>query len=308
MAAVFLWKKELIIQSFEEMRTMSVFALVLCLLLCLLYQLGEGAAAAILADIPLINGIACALFNSFYNLATAGTGAGVAQIYYLSKCSVSTERAAGTTIIQYALHKTASTILGIIAFLLLLAMGEHQMRAYAFLAASLSALSLAVSAVLILLCVSKPIGYLCVRAVKIILKNKPNLERKAGRAIIDFIRNGRQLAGERKKIIAVLFIDMEKLLMYYFIPAVVIGSKMQCNWAVITATMAVVVMMGSVMGAPAGVGTLEYIFSLFFASQYGAVAATAIILYRMYSLLVPFVLGIPVVLKDRRGHSPSGKI
>jgi uncharacterized membrane protein YbhN (UPF0104 family) len=67
-----------------------------------------------------------------------------------------------------------------------------------------------------------------------------------------------------------------------------------------TLLMAVANMIGTVMIAPAGAGTLEFVVSLLFAPLFGVTAATVVILYRFYSMVVPFLIGSIVFATDGR--------
>jgi uncharacterized membrane protein YbhN (UPF0104 family) len=64
--------------------------------------------------------------------------------------------------------------------------------------------------------------------------------------------------------------------------------------------MATANMIGTVMVAPAGAGTLEFVVALLFAPLFGATSATVAIMYRFYSMVVPFLFGAFVFAADKK--------
>jgi uncharacterized membrane protein YbhN (UPF0104 family) len=64
--------------------------------------------------------------------------------------------------------------------------------------------------------------------------------------------------------------------------------------------MTVANMIGTVMVAPAGAGTLEFVVSLLFVPLFGNTAATVAILYRFFSLVVPFFFGIFIFAMENK--------
>ena len=61
-------------------------------------------------------------------------------------------------------------------------------------------------------------------------------------------------------------------------------------------------MVGCVMLAPSGVGTLDFVFALFFACVIpdGDAVAAALVIYRLFTWIVPFVIGLVPTLAIRK--------
>ena len=59
---------------------------------------------------------------------------------------------------------------------------------------------------------------------------------------------------------------------------------------------------GCVMLAPSGVGTLDFVFALFFACVIpdGDAVAAALVIYRLFTWIVPFVIGLVPALAVRK--------
>ena len=93
---------------------------------------------------------------------------------------------------------------------------------------------------------------------------------------------------------------MLKMALWYSITAIIIVASYPGTFYIEgIALMAVSNMVGTVMIAPAGVGTLEFITSILIAPLFGNTAATVVILYRFFTMVVPFLIGAVVVALTR---------
>ena len=92
----------------------------------------------------------------------------------------------------------------------------------------------------------------------------------------------------------VVFLNVFKFACWYIIPGILFIGRYNINLIFALTLMAVCNMLGCVMLAPSGVGTLDYVFSLLFGTVIpdGEVIAATIVLYRFFTWIVPFLIGI----------------
>ena len=99
---------------------------------------------------------------------------------------------------------------------------------------------------------------------------------------------------DKKLFITVVVLNVLKFACWYLIPGVIFSKNFGLNPFMCMALMAVCNMLGCVMVAPSGIGTLDFVFALLFAtvvSSAKAIAA-AIVIYRFFTWVVPFVIGL----------------
>ena len=89
----------------------------------------------------------------------------------------------------------------------------------------------------------------------------------------------------------VTLLKMLKMSLWYSIAAIVVCATNDASPLTCIALMATVNMIGTVMAAPAGAGTLEFVIALIFTPLFGNTSAAVAILYRFYTMVVPFLLG-----------------
>ncbi|MCR5698622.1 MAG: flippase-like domain-containing protein [Treponemataceae bacterium] len=290
---VFFWKKELIIKAFSEIANMRLVPILLCFLFSFGYVFFDGLATQTFSGISFWGGQKSAMFCSFYKLITLGSGAGVAEVYFLSTQGVKAEKGTGVMMIQYAVHKTVVTFLGLISFLILYCKNVEKVHQFSILIIVCSILSLLTVSVLIMIAVSRRITAFFIKLIRAILKRHPEKADEFSEKLVAFNVCGKELVKDKKAIVLTFLIDILKMLCWYAIPMVIFKSRLDCSAFYCLLMMGLIIMLSGSMFMPAGVGTLEYLFSIFFSQNFGVIAATAVILYRFFSMIVPFVLGIP---------------
>ncbi|MDD7415809.1 MAG: hypothetical protein SPI86_01300 [Treponemataceae bacterium] len=290
---VFFWKKELIINAFSEISNMRLVPILLCFLFSFGYVFFDGLATQTFSGVSFWAAQKSAMFCSFYKLITLGSGSGVAEVYFLSTQGVKAERGTGVMMIQYAVHKTVVTFLGLLSFAVLYCRGIETIHQRSVFIIVCSILSLLTVSVLIMIAVSKRITSFFIKLIRLILKRHPEKAEEFSEKLIAFNTCGKELVRDKKAIVLTFLIDILKMICWYAIPMVIFKSRMDCSVFYCLLMMGLIIMLSGSMFMPAGVGTLEYLFSLFFAQDFGVIAATAVILYRFFSMIVPFALGIP---------------
>lgn len=303
--AVYFWKKTLILDAFSQMKTMKFWVIAACFILSVLYIVFDGIATQILSGVSAWNGIKSAAFCAFYKLVTLGSAAGVAEVVYLSRCGVKAEKATGIMMIQYGIHKTVVTFLGLISFIVLFAIGNEQVEKYKILVLVGTVVSLLIVAGLMAVALSEKIAKLTARIIRCFFKKKPEKSDKLCEKIFLFNESGRDLSKKKSLLLLTFLTDCAKMTSWYAIPAVIFYGCTGFSILHSLMLMSVALLLSGVMIAPAGIGTLEYIFSLLFTPIPASISAAAVILYRFFSMIIPFFLGIPIVALARPYLSSS---
>jgi uncharacterized protein (TIRG00374 family) len=282
-------------------------AIILCLLLANLYFVAEGAiisrmTATESTPISLWNGICCAYMCAFYRLATLGSGNGIAQIYYYSTKGIDVGRGTGMSITQYTFQKITIGVFGTVSFILLYMTGDKDILKYSnYMLAGVVVISV-ICLSLFLIAVSKKISSFVMKLGYRLLTPGTKLYARlndAKNAIDNLQSQGRILWKNKSLFFHVIILNVIKLACWYALPGVFFHSDYDANILFCLALMAVVNMLGCVMLAPSGMGTLDFVFAIFFGAiipDDNAVAA-GIVIYRFFTWIIPFIIGlIPALL------------
>jgi hypothetical protein len=298
-------------EAMEYLMDTSPTAIILCLILGNMYFVLEGAiiskmTASESTPLTLWNGICCTYMCAFYRLATLGSGNGIAQIYYYSTKGIDADRATGMTITQYTFQKITIGIFGTVSFILLFLTGDRDILQYSgYMLAGVFVISV-ICLALFLIAVSKKISTFVMMLGYRLFKPGTKLHARLSDAqnAIDNLQNqGLKLWKNKSLFFHVAALNIIKLACWYAIPGVFFHSDYGVNVLFCLALMAVVNMLGCVMLAPSGVGTLDFVFAIFFGAiipDDNAVAA-AIVIYRFFTWVMPFIIGlIPALLLNRK--------
>ena len=263
--------------------------------------------------VPAAGGIYCEYMCAFYRLATLGSGGGIAQVYYYHTKGIPASRGLGMAVCQYTCHKIAIGIYGVIGFLVMLFMEPRLVSAYRwFLLAGIFVIA-AICAFLFVIMVSKKFSDVTFRIGYKLVGKKKGLAKKlasARRSVKSMQDQSRRIWSRKGMFGKLLVINLVKQTCWYLIPGVILSESVGEDIFVSMFLMAVVNMLGCVMVAPSGIGTLEFCFALLFGKIIGKaeVIAATLILYRAFTWLVPFLLGLPCALffkKPTNGDSQS---
>lgn len=289
-------------EAIDELHEIPVWMLVVCLILANLYFVAEGAIIGRMtstgeARISIAKGISCAYMCAFYRLATLGSGNGIAQLYYYNKNGIRVSEGTGMSIAQYTFQKITIGIMGVMSFIGLLIFGERELLDYAgYMFAGVIVISV-ISIFLCMITVSKKISDLVMFIARKLVKEKWKLYKKlddAQNAIDNLQNQGRLIWKDKTLFLQVIILDVIKLNCWYVIPGILFAGGYNVNVFVCTMLMAVCNMLGCVMIAPSGVGTLDFVFAVFFGRIIpdGEYVAAAIVIYRFFTWIVPFVIGL----------------
>ncbi len=278
----------------------------------------------------------CGLYCAFIKFASMGSLSGIAEVYYISKHDIDPGRASGIMLVQYAYQKLGVTILGLISFITLYIANISTIREYAKLGILGTLVALFIVMLLIAVSASKKVADFLAWLVRKILgkdgiiskirrgrkdgnkvkkidenelPENQEIERKPDRAgklvekIYTFNDSGLYFWQHKSLCVKVTLLKTLKMFLWYCFAGIVVcaaGYGGAGTFLMSVMLMAVANMIGSVMAAPAGVGTLEFVVSLLFTPLYGTTAVTVAILYRFFSMVVPFILGAFVFATDKK--------
>ena len=107
----------------KELKETSVWIVLLICLSSTIYEMLEGWVTCTLArqyqpGFRYIDGLESAFFCSFYRVATLGSGAGIAGVYYLNQKGLEVSKGTGMYMIEYVLHKISIALFSGLMFLL----------------------------------------------------------------------------------------------------------------------------------------------------------------------------------------------
>ena len=335
LAAALLFYKDSLWDILQGIRALSPGDVAVCSLLGILFYILEGTIITgitrqLYPAYPWGAGVGTAFCCEFYRLITFGSGAGLAEIYYLSQKGVDPAQGTGISMIQFILKKISVMLWGVFGFVVLLALGEAEKirtsyGSFMILGCFITVLIVGVMMSVIvsdkmlrlmLWCLDRIAGKFSKWSEK-----AQNLKEK----VTLFHTSGRMIFARKKVLFYLVGLNLVKFLTAYFIPTWIFMR--QCGKFVpdsfsagVTAgildgglpplecilLMAVIYMLAGVIPAPSGIGSLEFVFLLFFGAYYTeTVAVPAILVFRYATWILPFVLGGVIALAQKRTHSPN---
>ena len=297
---VYFWKQEEIHDAINEMKHHPFWVSLLCLAATLLHFVVEGR---IIHDMTMyekrqmtwFEAFKCGLYCAFYKLISLGSLSGIAEVYYIARHDIEPGRSSGITLVQYAYQKLGITILGILSFIYLYISGVPTVIKCAKFGVLGSFISFTIVALLLTLSASTRFAGLLIKIVRffekrLLAKYKEKLEELIEQ-ITTFNEAGLYFWRHKTLCLRVTLLKMLKMSLWYSIAAIVVCATNDASPLTCIALMATVNMIGTVMAAPAGAGTLEFVIALIFTPLFGNTSAAVAILYRFYTMVVPFLLG-----------------
>lgn len=271
------------------------------------YMLLEGGITAILArqyqpEFKYRWGIENAFFSSFYRVATLGSGAGVAAIIYLNERRVEYSKAFGLYMLQYAFHKISIAIFSVIFFLMNWGYMSSHFGDYMGLLMLGYAVTIVITAGLILFCCSTRFHALIFRLIEVFnKKGKFNEVERQLRQQCDEMEDASRYLLKKKKMVALIIgMNLLKFCFWYGIPYLSFAGSGTITAGETMAITALSIMLAAIIPAPAGIGSTEFVFTLLFGGIVGTgLAGSASLLYRFATFVFPFIIGLFVVIGRR---------
>ncbi|MCC2243238.1 flippase-like domain-containing protein [Roseburia sp. CLA-AA-H204] len=248
-------------------------------------------------------GVESAFYCSFYRVATLGSGAGVAAVYYFNEKGIPVFQGTGMYMVEYAIHKVTIAIFSIIFFLLNFGfMKEHYSEYFNLLIAGYVLTAVIATALLLFCCSKKFHGILLFLVDKLNRKGKFDAQAAMLREQCGILEDAAGMLLTKGKLIAsIVAKNLLKFAFCYGIPFVILyreyGLTLLQSWAVTSLAF----MLAAVIPSPAGIGSSEFVFTALFTVLVGTgEAGSAALLYRFATFVLPFVIGGVVVLLHKR--------
>ena len=295
-----LFNKDLFRQILLEIPEIPVSILLWCCLLAVLYRILDGVCIYFAgrrhpAHLTVRNGISTAFSGSFFRVATAGAGMMAAKVVSLNKSGLSYGQGTGLCLFQYILYKAVILFMGILAllfypdFLTALPVSEELIFA-GFL------LCILIILFLLMMTFSQNFSdflfscafYFCRKKEKAIpilsqLQEEVSLLQEEARNILH----------DKKLFSVLLFLSVLMQCLFNLIPCM-FADSLSLSVPLIFAAMSATFLLACAIPLPSGFGSMELLFTLFLAPLCSASsAATAILVFRFSSTIIPFILGLP---------------
>lgn len=316
-AVAIYFNRDFVGKAIAQIKKTPQYVLLICTGIGILFFLVEGAVIAMFSradgkGLTIAQGITCAFLCAFYKLATLGSANGIAQIIYFKLHGIGVAKATGIGLCQYTVQKIVVGLMGIVSFCVLMLLGSECTKYAGYMLLGTIVISV-ICVVLFLVTVSKKISSFLMKIGYSLAGRffKPensihNKLQKAEESIGYLQEQGAIIWKDKKLLLSMLLLDIFKFTLWYSIPGIIFSHSFDVSIPVCICLMAVVNMIGGVMVAPGGVGTLEFVFAVFFSAiipSAKAIAAT-IILYRFFTWIMPAVLGIlpALLVKDTGGE------
>lgn len=289
-------------EAINEISDISAESIAICAVLANIYFLAEGIIISRMTSkeehtLSLLQGISCAYMCAFYRVSTLGSGTAVAQLYYYNTKKISVSRASGMSMAQYTFMKITVGVMGICSFIILIISGDKDIKKYWDYMLAGSIVIALVCLFLFIITVSEKISDLLIKLSYKLVKEKSRLYPKLAdgeRAVKNLQECGRMLWHDKLLFLQVIFLNMFKFTCWYCIPGTILRERFDVGMLTCLLLMAVCNMIGCVMIAPSGVGTLEFVVTIFFGTiiPEGDVIVATLVIYRFFTWIVPFVIGI----------------
>lgn len=300
-AALYFYRGSLA-EILEGIRALSFVQLIISCLIATVFFLIEGGIVYYMAH-PFEStyhwgkGIRTAYLCEFYRLLTLGSGSGFAAIYYLQKDGVPYAKGTGITMLQFVFKKIAVMILGLMGFLYLLGTPQTSQILCQYQNAMIigCVVTILIALFMTLITVSEKIKDWLLYAIDWLEHKKPKYKQQMekGRENLILLNDtGKELMTHKKRFLVLLGLNLMKLIVIYLIPAYILKDISVLNIPQSVMLMAIAYMLAGVIPAPSGIGSLEFVFLLFFNCFAGEMyTVPAILVFRFTTWLAPFIIG-----------------
>jgi len=293
----------------EELRRVRPDVLAACAMFSTLYFVEEGRIIYTLArkysrDFTWRQGTFCALYCSFYRILTFGSGAGVAQVYYLNTKGIPVAKGTGMSLVQYSVQRMAISLYGVAGCILIYARYPELLHGYRYyLLAGILAAAIYIAAILVLCTWRRGSDRIFVFARKT-AKSRVKLIERIGvweMQTSSLQEEAAALLKDRQRFLHVFAINIGKMTCWYIIPGIVLFSKEGVEISTSLMMTSIVFMLATVMLAPSGIGAMEFAFIIFYAGIADAeTLVLALVVYRLMVTVIPFAAGGVCVGMNRR--------
>lgn len=257
----------------------------------------HGMAGLLLPEYSFGSAVALAFQCEFYRLITLGSGAGIAEIHSLHKKGLEPAKGTVMTLLQYVIKKTGIMLLGILGFLFLSwREGTRRLcQEYIFFLFTGSALTILMVLFLLFITLSSAFTFRVLKLLQWAGGKFPSFAGKLASLedqLSGLNETGKILFRQKSRLLRIIFRSLLKLSFFYAVPAWLLYGKSPLSAAECFFLMAVVYMLAGIIPSPSGIGSLEFVFLLFFgAFMDSGTAVPAVLVFRFVTWILPFAVG-----------------
>lgn len=273
----------------------------------LLYEVVESIITLLLArqynpKFRVSKAVGNTFYCSFYRVATLGSGAGVAAIFYLNENGIAPSKGFGMYMLEYAFHKISIAIFSGIFFLVNWNFMCSHFGEYGWLLLAGFAITIVITSCLVLFCTSKKFHALILKLLSLVNKKGKfdalHIQLTEQCAMME--EASRHLLKNKWLLLETVFLNMVKLAFWYGIPFLTFMATGKLTLSEVMAITALSVMLAAVIPSPAGIGSTEFVFTALFGTIVGTgLAGSASLLYRFGTFVFPFLVGAVIVILRR---------
>lgn len=291
--------KQPLAEAMHEMRSIRIWQVALISLMAIIFQVCDGLNYAAMTQtkttgLTKMEGISCAFYTSFFKMITFGSGSVAGTIYYMNKRKIKASRATSISALAFMFHKLNVAILAIF-FLLIQFQDFHSIyeQYFPYFLMSL-AIAILIAVVFLTICVSKRLHTFIIKCICKINKNDKFTR------VIDSLseyftgleESSIDLLKDKSCICSIMLRNIIKLLAIYTIPYIILSPIQTITGIQLLGITAVSCAVASVLPAPAGIGSIEVAFLLFFGNLTSKKRIlSCALLYRFMTFLFPSILG-----------------
>lgn len=292
----------------EQLRKTSFQVIAVISVLAILYELVEGWITYSFARkynpaFTYRMGVESAFYCCFYRVATLGSGAGVAAIFYFNEKGIEISKGTGMYMLEYVLHKVTIAIFSLLFFLLSWGFMRENYSEYTWMLLGGYGITILVAIALLLFCCSKRF-----HGMILWLLDRINSKGRFDAQVAELQNQCKvmeeatgELLGSVSFVLSIILKNLLKFSFWYSIPYFVLRGTGQMTLPEAMAITSLSVLLAAVLPAPAGIGSTEFVFAMLFSVIVGTgTAGSASLLYRFATFVLPFLIGAFVVLSRRR--------
>ena len=291
----------------KELGETTPVVVILISILAILYELVEGWITCSFArryqpEFTYWMGVESAFYCSFYRVATLGSGAGVAAVYYFNEKGIPVSKGTGMYMVEYVLHKVTIALFSAVFFVFSFGFMQKHYAEYEWMLIGGYGITIVIAVALLLFCCSKRVhGLLLWLLDKLNRNGKLNEQEAMLREQCGILESATaKLLSEKLFVLQIVGKNLLKFVFWYSIPYVVLYNTGAVTLPQAMAITSLSVMLAAVIPTPAGIGSTEFVFTMLFASLVGmGDAGSATLLYRFATFVLPFLIGAVIVIVRR---------
>lgn len=290
-----------------ELKETSLWVIFIISVLAVIYELVEGWITYSFArkynpSFTYRMGVESAFYCSFYRVATLGSGAGIAAVYYFNEKGIEVSKGTGMYMVEYVLHKVGIAIFSAIFFLVSVGFMSEHYGGYTWMLIAGYGITIVIAVILLLFGCSKRFHSLLLwLADKLNRKGRFDEQRALLQSQCVILEQASsKLLHEKRFVLGILGKNLLKFAFWYSIPYFVLMDTGAVTLPQAMAVTSLSVMLAAVLPSPAGIGSTEFVLAMLFEVLVGdGAAGSATLLYRFATFVLPFVIGAAIVVARR---------